>query len=222
MSNPFVSRIGNNSAFEIPEPDTHHGILVGIIDLGTHENEYQGKVTQRRTCMMLWELSETRKTDGSPFLASKIFTLSSHSESALVKTYERWHRQAFNPDDQFDPQVGLGQPWAIPITHKQVTKDGKPRAYAIVGDPGPVRRGTEVPPATTCQPFTFFIGGELPVPRFDWLPRVYGKTVVELITSSPEWKQLPADHPQKRSYRPTSPVATRDYVHTRNVADSTF
>lgn len=208
-SNPFLGKVtagGGDFSSEIPDADTHHGVLIALIDLGTHEFTYLGKTSKKRDCVLVWELTETEKSDGSPHVVCKRYTLSKNVDAHLVAAYARWERKKYGANHDFDPTIALGKPWSIPIEHQsKKDKKGNERTYASVGDPGPVKKGVEVPPATRCKPFCFFIGGKVPLPNQDWLPRVFGDKIEDLIVSSPEWQELDDDHPQKRAHKVSTP-----------------
>lgn len=208
-ANPFVGKVtsGGNFSTEIPDADSHHGILIALIDLGTHEFTFKGKTSKKRDCVLVWDLTETEKADGTSHVVCKRYTLSKNLDSALVAAYAKWERKKYNADHDFNPLIALGKPWDIPIEHQTKTKDNKERTYASVGDPGPVRKGVEVAPSKHCpKPFCFFIGGNVPLPLQEWLPRVYGDKIEDLIVTSPEWQELEDDHPQKVALRKARPA----------------
>ena len=47
-------------------------VLVGLIDLGTTENTYQGKTSDRHKILFVWELTAEHDSHGSNFLVRRI------------------------------------------------------------------------------------------------------------------------------------------------------
>lgn len=105
----------------------HIAICYGVIDLGTHESEYQGREYDSRKVMLQWELPGQRieyEKDGKkmegPRVISKEYTLSLGEKANLRKDLQGWRGRAFTEEELngFDLRNVLGKPCQILITHK--------------------------------------------------------------------------------------------------------
>jgi hypothetical protein len=211
MSNPFAGKATSGSAefeeLEIPPSGMHHGVLIAVIDVGTHSptNSKYGNAP-RRECVLIWELTQTKKKDGRNFVVAKQYTLSFDAKAKLRQDLESWRGQKYKDGDTIPIEKYLGQNWDIQIVHDQKTKDGKPRTYAQIKPVGKPVQGTVVPPATICKPFLYFIGADSSVidEHAEWLPRVFGDKISDLIVASPEWQEHLAPAPAQPTSAPAS------------------
>lgn len=193
MASPFIGKAtsagGGGGAFEVPDADTHHGVLVAIIDLGSHESSYQGgEIKEKRQVALVWELTEAKKSTGESHFVLQRYNLSFHSKSTLRQDLETWRRGKYEDGKEIDLTKFIGQPWAIGIAHDEKGQGDDKKVYAKISSVGPVKKGTQVA-AATVKPFFWFIGCGDAVPDHAWLPRVYGQVVKDMIQDSPEWKQ---------------------------------
>lgn len=88
--------------FEQAPTGNHLATCVRIIDLGTQKIVWEGVAKYQRKVMLSWELPQEMREDGTPFLISKRYTLSSHEKSTLRKDLEAWRGRKFQ-DSDFGP-----------------------------------------------------------------------------------------------------------------------
>ena len=181
-------------------------VLVAMIGLGTHENEYMpnsGIIKKNLKVFLVWELVAEKSTEGVPFLLWLDFTDSLHKKANYRLMFEGWLGRTFSPDEEFDPITMLGKPCVLTVC---VTTRLGEKTFAGIASVAPLMDGMQIPPATrpcfawhmsqiTCKREKI----ELP----DWLPRIYGREVIGDIEKSKEWQALPSvspeyalDHPQ--------------------------
>lgn len=193
MANPFAGTVktggGADGDWEIPDADTHPARLVAVIDLGTHTRSFQGTFKDTREVAFVWELVAAQKKDKTNHIVAQRYTLSLHEKSNLVQMLGKWRRKPLGPADSMEEVISsaLGQPWSVDIVHTEKTKDGKVKTYASIGDVGPMAKGVKVPPAFQ-DAFLWFIGCDDPIPEHDWLPRIYGQSIPQLIRDSKEFR----------------------------------
>ena len=60
--------------FELPPSGSYPAVLIGLIDLGTHDREYNGKTDEVHKLLFVWELVTESKADGDNFVVIKDFT----------------------------------------------------------------------------------------------------------------------------------------------------
>lgn len=99
---------------------THVARCVGVIDLGTQHEEYQGKPKIVHKVLVRWELPGTPMDDGRPFVVSKFYTLSLGEKAALRKDLQAWRAKAFTPEElkAFDVKGLLGKVCMVAIVDK--------------------------------------------------------------------------------------------------------
>jgi hypothetical protein len=172
---------GNND--ELPPAENNPAVLVGLIDLGTHDEEYQGKHYQARKALLCWELTADHKSDGSPFIVTRDYSISEKlsKKSGLRVMLESWRSEPLNDKESINLLGLLGKPCLVNIIHSESARGNK---YAKITGISKVPKGTTVP-KPLCQPFEWHIGsGDFQAP--DWLPYLYGEPVEDVIKRSHE------------------------------------
>jgi hypothetical protein len=207
VTNPFIGTTTSQSGggdFEIPDADIHYATLVAVIDLGTHEDVSQqtGKSFKMRQCALVWELDSKRK-DGRSFFVAKQFALSLNINHKLMKALGDARGRAYGDNEPVHLDHWPGSKWSVSITHQAVKKNGKDRIYAKISALGAIKKGVTLPPPAI-KPFCWWIGCGSPVPDGEWLPRIYGAKISDLIAQSDEMR------PQQTVPR-TAPPAAEGY-----------
>lgn len=81
----------NNGTFTPIPADNHVGVCIGVIDLGTHSESFQGGPPKTvRKVKIVFELPEVTKPDGQTATISKTYNLSMHEKSGFRKDMEAW------------------------------------------------------------------------------------------------------------------------------------
>lgn len=169
--------------FSVPPPGNHPAVLVGLVDVGTQEEEYQGVRKSARKVFLAWELTgEADPATGKNFIVGRDYTASMHERSALRAIIEKWRGKALGDDEEFELTKILGKPCLLSLVHKQ-SQTGK--TYAKIDSIGALPKGMTAPPATI-TPFSWEIeGGDVSkIP--DWMPRVYGELIKDVIARAEE------------------------------------
>lgn len=182
----FSGKIPAKSEFsdELPEAGYQPARLIGLIDLGTHIEEYQGASKEARKIYLLWELT-AEPIKGTEFnhVMGKMYTLSYHAKSALRQMLEQRRGKVFQEGEDINLHKVLGLDFLLTISHKE----GKERSYATISAVGPPMKGQTVPPAKRSH-LTYEIGTGQPIPNQAWLPFIFGRSVKEMIEDSQEMK----------------------------------
>jgi len=136
-------------------PDTGNQIArcIQVVDLGTHDKEWQGKKSKQRQVMLVWELEQkmTGEHDeqykDKPFVVNWRGTLSIHEKSKLREFLEGWRGRSFTDDelDEFDLRNVLDKPCLLNLIEKK--SDDKKKTYINVKSISPLMKGMEAPPA---------------------------------------------------------------------------
>lgn len=121
-----------------------------FIDMGSHEQTFQGESTGLKRLVMIGfelptELMTAGENAGRPFTVSKRYTWSTHEKSNMRKDLESWRGKKFNDSDfgpgGFDVRNLLGVPATLSISHSE--KDGK--IYTNITGIGPAMKGVTIP-----------------------------------------------------------------------------
>jgi hypothetical protein len=176
---------GNGEDRPLAPAGNQPAVLVAMVDLGTQENSYQGKVSKNRKLYLVWELVDA---PGRP-LVGKDFTRSLHEKALLRRFVDSWRGKPLANGEDFDLSKLVGQPCMLDVQHHK-SKDGK-KTYAVVEGASsvPILKGKRVEVTKPEHgPFAWHLddGGEGKLP--DWLPYLYGRSVVEWIMDSEERK----------------------------------
>lgn len=181
----WVTKASNKEGgnFELPPIGTHGAVCIGIIDLGTQTDTYQGESKTQRKLYICWELTRKKNKEGNNFIVAQEYTWSLGKKAALRGVVEGWTGRQLGDNEEFDWTSLIGRSCLVSL----VDKNGYPK----VGSIGIPMDGFEIPPATT-PPIMYHTSEssttdlEPPIP--DWVPYTYGMPIKEKIMNSPEWK----------------------------------
>lgn len=166
--------------FELPPAGPTAARCSRLIDLGSHETEFQGKKKWQRKILLTWELAEQR-ADGTPFQVSRRFGLSLHEKAALRGFLEAWRGKAFTVEELsgFDLRKLVNAPCMLNLVHSE--RDG--RQYANISAVMPLPKGMTAP-TLSAAPVVFDIDDSETHPALLDL----SESLQATIESSPEWK----------------------------------
>lgn len=173
---------------------THVARCIRLIDLGTQQNEYEGKVSQRNQVLVMWELcNEMMETDEGPkpFIVSKFYTNSLNEKATLRHDLAQWRGRDFTDEEckRFDLQSILGHPCMISVI---ANEKGKSKVGGVMKMP----KG-QTSPEPQNKPFAFWLD-EFNRATFDGL----SDGIKKIIQKSPEYAEAtnPQQQPQKRGH----------------------
>lgn len=103
-----------------------------VCDIGTHRGEYEGRPTERRQVVVIWELAEKKTQSdyaGQPFQASKFYSMSIGKKSKLRADIQSWRGVPFTEVELqgFDLERLIGANCFLNI----VEDGGKRKIHAI-------------------------------------------------------------------------------------------
>jgi hypothetical protein len=188
----FRTPVSNSEGdYELPPAGMHPAVLIGIIDLGTHNQVYNGQSSEVRKLLFCWELVGEPNSKGETFVVSQDYTWSLNRKSKLRALVESWLAKGLDEGD-FELGQFLGQSCLLSLA-EGTSNSGK--KFVEIAAIGPPPRGFIVPPASR-TPFTFALAGwpsavqDPPVPS--WVPKLYGRLVLDEIKGSKEYLGLPS------------------------------
>jgi hypothetical protein len=196
--------------YEIPPSGQQAAVLIGVIDLGTHEQESQANdgtksFWDRRSVLLVWELTDCKMTGmkNQNHVIAQEYTVSFSNKANLRKLIEGWSGNKFKDGDQFDvetllvPKPGakpVGKPCVVNVVHGKTAKN---KDYAKVDGVAKPMKGVTIPPAQN-EPLVFdILDPKQEIPAALWIPFVYGAKHSDLIKSSKEWKNGRKPLPKK-------------------------
>jgi hypothetical protein len=192
--------------FEVIEAGAHLAVMIALIDLGTHTEEFtekkegpnKGKKTWKdyRKVYFVWELTEypNSKKPGHNHYLGLEFNLSFTDKSGLRKFVETWRGARFKDGEGFDIGKLIGQPCQV-VSSVSQSKSNPEKSYAKIETVIALRKGQTAPaPKQKPRAYALVDADELDAAR-DWLPRIFGEEVADVILRSKEIKgdSKPAD-----------------------------
>lgn len=107
--------------FELVPEGVHHAVCFAIYDLGTQESQFNEKIILKPQILIMWELPNENREDGSIFTISKKYTRSLHEKAQLRKDIEAWKGKKLTEDeiDNFDITEFIGMNCQLQIIHTQ-------------------------------------------------------------------------------------------------------
>lgn len=182
---------------ELPPEGNHLGTCIALIDLGTQDSSYLGKVKHQRKVYIEWVLPNEVDSEGRQHTVGKRYTLSSDERANLRKDLESWRGRRFCDDDfhgerAFDLSSILGANCLVSVVHHE--REGK--VYANVMGISSLPKGTPVP--TADHPATYL---SLDPESFDAdaFSRL-SEGIRKVIAASPEYKAVAGSVPDSVRY----------------------
>lgn len=209
-SDPFALKATTGGGkSEVPDAGIHFAVLVGLIDLGTHEDEATDEKTQKKRkfdthkILLIWELTGSKMTGFKDrnHTIGKDYGLTFSDRSNLRKLVTGWRGTAFAPDEAFDVRSIVGKSCLVNLSHGTSKSTGN--TFAKLESVSKPRQGDVIPPPQRV-PFIWTVGeglmpwdaakkafvpvGNKAIPDWDWLPFIYGEKVKDFIGRSKEVK----------------------------------
>lgn len=183
---------GGGDSFSPPPLGTHLARCIRLIDIGTQNDKFEGKETNKRKVIIGWELPNEPNSDddGKPFIATQFYVQSLHEKAKLRKHLTAWRGRDFTPEELagFDSKNILDKPCIVNIVPNENKKH-------VVGGVAGMMRGQTVPPRV--HPLVYFSlePGEFDQKVFDG----FSDAMKEMIAKSPEYKAIKSGKPAENS-----------------------
>ena len=161
-ADPFASSATTKSggSSEVPPGGAYPAVLVGVIDLGTTEEEYEGKKRDQRKILLIWELCQEHDAKGVTFKVWQDFPFPEKMtpKNPLRKLLESWTNTTYGEDQPVLVLPFMNKPCQIAITEGKSAKGNK--FVKVTGVQQPMK-GITMPPATV-EPFMWSFHGQDP------------------------------------------------------------
>lgn len=172
MSFQLTANKGGAGPAEQPSAGTHPAVLVGLIDLGTQHEEFNGEAKWSRQALLVWELPTKKRKDGKPFLMDAVVTLSLNEKAKLRKWAEAMLDAKIQDGAPFDISTLIGKACMVSV---QLNEKGYAKVSAVTGFPD---MGIPAPAAATpaflCS-LDDFKAGTRAIP--EWVPWQWSKAL---------------------------------------------
>lgn len=180
--------IPEEKQFELAPADTHIATCYRIIDLGTQQFEWEGKVSRTHQIIISWELAAMME-DGKPFTMHKYYNYSFNEKANLRKDLESWRGLPFSEAEmkKFKLCHLFKVPCLMGVVHEN--KGGKTRAKAS----SIVKLPKGMPAPALINPTVDFDLGEFDQAIYDSLP----DGIKEKIALSPEYQEIKGKRPSE-------------------------
>ena len=175
----------NTQHYENLPAGTYAARCIRFIDLGSHDQTYQGESKgKKRLVLLTFEVPSERMDDGRPFSISKRYTWSMHEKSTLRKHLEAWRGQKFQPADfgTFDIRNVLNKECMLSV----VEWGDEQRGGTAIDSISKIIKGLEVAPAENDIVYFCLDPNEFDAATLDSL----SDSLKETIRQSPEYASM--------------------------------
>jgi hypothetical protein len=184
----------------------HHAFCVLIWDVGTHDERFENKMRNDvRSIVIGWELPEVLMKDGTPFVITKQFGVALKGastfgapNSGLRKMMEAWRGKNYTKEQiiaTVNLRLMLSKRCTLTVRHKEDPEDPKKIYHEYGSVSQPMKVGPDFPAVPFHAPIIYTLADGDP-PEIDWIPRIFGKSIIDLTYAS---KEMKAKYPKGRA-----------------------
>ncbi|MBY0527337.1 MAG: hypothetical protein K2R98_28330 [Gemmataceae bacterium] len=196
---PFKAKASNKGGtFDQCPAGNWPGMLLCLIDLGTHWDKYRDQKEKKvRKLYLVFEVeAEVEGKGDQRFWLGKDFNVGLDDKGALLigaksnlrQLLEGWRGKPYADGEEIDIQAVHKQPCLVNVIHEQAGE----RSYARVKSVAKVPKGmTLIKPTKSAILYAANTDAEAPGhgddEKSEWLPRIYGEKVEEVLERCLEW-----------------------------------
>ena len=182
---------------------THLGRLYRIVDIGTQQGEWQGKITHQRKIILYFELfgedeqgHPLVRDDGKPLIITKYYNRSLNEKSTFRKHLQSWLKIDFDTVEGFNLEDLMGKFAMVSVSnYKGKSGDIKASVDGLAAVPAMLAKHG-MPDAV--NPIFMFNLDKFDSEKFSSL----SEAIRNMISMSPEYRAIagkPEQKPQKES-----------------------
>lgn len=186
-----ASKGGGGEGFAKAPPGNHPAVCVAIIDLGTHESDFNGEVKDYHKLFFLWELvHEKNPNSGRNFVIGAELTKSLNEKAKLRQWIEARIGRVIPDGTEYPIESELGQPCLLNVAMKG--------DYPFIKGLSPMPKGMNVP-APSYAPLLWTLdmysgAGSCNFPAH--VPYLYGEPLSQVIARCQELRNGPMQTPR--------------------------
>lgn len=178
--------------FEIVPAGNHPGVCIGLVDLGTHWESFQGGPEKKqRKVLLVWEVDTGEGDKPERQVIGRDFNItvrddgsvSYGNKSNIRKLLEGWRGKAYGDDEEIDLESVVGKGCLVSVKAKK-TNSGKD--ISVVDSVSALPKGMKAfkPEHAT---ITYSADSDDDGPTHKWLPRVFGEEIATVLARSLEF-----------------------------------
>lgn len=207
-ADPFETTVSSGQTkFDIPPAGNHPAVCIGLVDMGTHEEEYdktdksgnklknsQGVVETYkkdvRKFLLAWELTSCPVSgkNGVNHVITKDYSLLLSEKAGFRKMLLSWFGRAPAEGAKFSPRVLLGKKCLCNVKNGTSAKGYD---YANLDAVTAPVQGLTIPDARRQHTIWSFADGFAALDKIDWLPKkLYGNELKDEIHLSHEGRKI--------------------------------
>jgi len=180
----FKTTVNNKAGgedYELVPQGQWPAVLVGLFDIGTHDETFNGDTKTARKIVMAWQVFPD---DHEPMTIVRDYTLSLAKKANLRGLVEGWKGTGLKEDEEFDLSVLLGKPCNLTVIHEQ-SKSNPERSFSRVKSATKPVRGQQMP-EPTIKPLAWSVDDGQPFPKLPYDVYVYGEQVQDKLKRAHE------------------------------------
>jgi hypothetical protein len=202
--------------FELAPEGEYYAMCVGVIDLGTQEEEYGGEVKEKPKMALVFELLNLAQQNGEPFFFAEKFTVSLAANGNLRPFLKDWLGKTIQDGETMDfgntsPKAGtvlVGKYALVKVEHL-TTKSGKDYAKMVTVAQVPTKLRDDCKTLKPTAPLTVWEVETPELPEFADKVFLFGKSLVDHIVMC---KERRGRHPNSNR-APAQPAQVRTGAH---------
>lgn len=178
----FTQKASTQADYDAPPAGSHSACLIGLIDLGTHTETYQGNAPKDvRKIYWLWEFDHTAEGKEGRAVIGREYSVTFGSKSGMRQMIENWRAKKFGENEEYDITKLLGKPCLLTITHDVKNE----KVYAKLNNIGPLPKGMiALKPSRPLIKFDLDSGEAFP--DADYLPWTFGQKLSDKFSACQE------------------------------------
>jgi hypothetical protein len=159
-------RTKKRNSFSVPE-GIYDGVLVGVYDLGTQQNEMFKK--EQEEVLFVWELVDEEHTE--PLTISKFYTNSHHEKSALRRDFEAITGRSLTKEEE-ESGVELKSLLGTPAQVQVVTDNANGKERSKIKSVMKFRERREIKAKSNLMYYDMTENHELPNDTPEWIAQI--------------------------------------------------
>jgi hypothetical protein len=134
-----ISEQSSGGDYEVLQQGQYNATCYRVVDIGTHQESYEGETFKRHSVILVWETSDKMMKDGKPFSVTQQYNLSLHEKAKLRQHLVSWRQKQFTQEELggFDLTKVLGLTCKLDVGH---TSGGNPKVLAVYAPEGGVQK----------------------------------------------------------------------------------
>ena len=193
--NPFIiPATSGGGDFEVVPAGNHRGVLVALVDVGTHWESFAGKAPKPvRKIQLHFELVDEKNSKGTNHIIGAEYSVAGSPKASIRLLMSKWRGKDYGETEEINLLAALGKSCLVNVANTSGKND---KTYANLAGVSRLPKGMEAG-TPTHKPFAWFIGSGEKYPNPDWLPYVFGQSALEKMNESDELKgeHAPSNEP---------------------------